>query len=166
MSREEQMSLLCQFFTHHCVTAHDVDVPNDFLRLSVCAMQNLVAQGKLNVLYELAKGFGTMRPDQLDTCFPMMRMPFGMIEYMAAFFNSTPGSKVRCNKPVTHYTIIILLQVFCPTEYEDWLQTMYVLFGTKFAKIFCGPMWSCDVTNQSMDTVLTDVRDPLQVINT
>ena len=56
-------------------------------------------------------------------------------------------------------------QVFCPKEYEDWLQTMYVLFGTKFSKIFCGPMWSYDVTYQGVepDTVLADVRDPLQV---
>lgn len=38
-------------------------------------------------------------------------------------------------------------------------------FGTKFSKIFCGPTWSCDVTNHGMDTVLADVRDPLQVVH-
>ena len=58
---------------------------------------------------------------------------------------------------------MIISYVFCPEEYKDWLQTMYVLFGTKFSKIFCGPMWSCDMTNQSVDTVLAEVRDPLQV---
>ena len=58
-----------------------------------------------------------------------------------------------------------LLQVFCPKEYADWLQTMYVLFGTKFSKIFCGPMWSYDVTNQSeMICTQLDCQDPLQVL--
>ena len=89
------MSLLCQFFSYHCVTASDVDVPADYLHLSLCAMKNLKKHGKLNFLYELAKGFSTMRPNQSDTCFPMTRMPFRMLEYMAAFFNSTPGSNVR-----------------------------------------------------------------------
>ena len=51
----------------------------------------------MNVLYELAQGLGTMRPDQSDTCFPMTRMPFGMVEYMTTFFNSTPESNVRLN---------------------------------------------------------------------
>ena len=89
------MSLLSDFFSYHCSTAHNANKPADYLHLSVCAMKNLEAKGKLNVLYELAKGFGTMRPDQLDTCFLMTRIPFGMVEYMAAFFNSTPGSTAR-----------------------------------------------------------------------
>ena len=97
LNHEEQMSLLCKFFSYHCATAHDVNMPNDYLPLSVCAIKNLRTRGKLNVLYELARGFGTMRSDQSDTCFPMTRMPFGMLEYMATFFNSTPGSNVRLN---------------------------------------------------------------------
>ena len=48
--------------------------------------------------------------------------------------------------------------VQCPKECTDWLQTMYVLFGTKLSKIFCGPMWSCDMTNQNTDTVLANVH--------
>ena len=94
LSCEEQMSLLRQLFSYHCATAHDIDVPEDYLHLSVCAVKNFTAQGKSNVLYNLAKGFGMMRPDQSDTCFPMKRMPFGMVEYMANFYISTPGSNV------------------------------------------------------------------------
>lgn len=95
LSYEEQMSLLSQFFSHHCAASHDLKVPEDYLRLSVFAMKHLEAHGKLNVLYELARGLGTMRTDCSDSCFPIKRMPFGMVEYMAAFFNSTPGSNVR-----------------------------------------------------------------------
>ena len=28
----------------------------------------------------------------------------------------------------------------CPPDYRSWLQTMYILFGTKWAKIHTGPM--------------------------
>lgn len=30
----------------------------------------------------------------------------------------------------------------CPSDYRVWLQTMYILFGTKFFHIFGGPLWS------------------------
>ena len=55
------------------------------------------------------------------------------------------------------------MQVSCPKDYEQWLQTMYVLFGTKFSKIFRGPMWSCDSINQGTGYMLAEVQDPLQV---
>ena len=60
LNYEEQMSLLCDFFSYHCSTAHNANIPADYHYLSVCAMKNLEAKGKLNLLYELAKGFGTM----------------------------------------------------------------------------------------------------------
>ena len=94
LSCEEQMSVMRQLFSYHCTTARGIDVPHDYLHLSMCAMKNFAAGGKSNVLYSLAKGFGTMRPDQSDTCFPVKRMPFGLVEYMANFFISTPGSTV------------------------------------------------------------------------
>lgn len=89
------MSLLSQFFSHHCAVSHNLEVPNDYLRLSVCAMKNLEAHGKPNVLYQLTKELGTLCADSSDTHFPITRMPFGMLEYMVTFFNSTPGSNVR-----------------------------------------------------------------------
>ena len=46
----------------------------------------------------------------------------------------------------------------CPDDYRLWLQTMYALFGTKWAKIYCGPMWSVAQT----DSVATRSRNKLQ----
>ena len=31
-------------------------------------------------------------------------------------------------------------KVKCPPDYRSWLQTMYILFETKWAKIHTGPM--------------------------
>ena len=90
---DDQERLLCELFNHHS-TVCNLEVPEDFLSLSLNGMKNLESAGKVNVLYELAKGVGRLRPDSSDTCFPMKRMPFGMLEYMTTFFNSTPGSKV------------------------------------------------------------------------
>ena len=39
-----------------------------------------------NVLYNLAKGIGTMRPDQSDSSFSIKQMPLGLVEYIAHFF--------------------------------------------------------------------------------
>ena len=44
----------------------------------------------------------------------------------------------NCHNTLPFY----LLKVTCPPDYRAWQQTMYVLFGTKWAKIFAGPMWS------------------------
>ena len=33
-------------------------------------------------------------------------------------------------------------QLKCPPDYRLWLETMYNLFGTKWCRIFSGPMWS------------------------
>ena len=35
---------------------------------------------------------------------------------------------------------LYFLQVSCPIDYRLWLQSMYVLFGTKWLKLHCGPM--------------------------
>ena len=41
---------------------------------------------------------------------------------------------------------------------------MYVLFGTKFSKLFCGPMWSVNSTDQSSALVdSTRGKNPLEV---
>lgn len=94
LDSKEQLRVLCDFFTHHLKNFHNIIVPEDFLQLSLFTMQKLQENGKTNVLYNLAKGLGTMRPDQSDSFFPMTRMPFGMLEYMTAFFTSTSGSNV------------------------------------------------------------------------
>lgn len=54
----------------------DCNIPGDFLLLTVEALKHLRASGRSNVIYMLAKGLGTMKPDQL---FPAKRMPMGLI---------------------------------------------------------------------------------------
>ena len=49
-------------------------------------MQLLSDSGQTNVLYNLAKGMGTLQPDQSDSCFPIKQMPLGLVEYIAQFF--------------------------------------------------------------------------------
>ena len=49
-------------------------------------MQRLSGGGQSNVLYNLAKGIGTMRSDLSDSHFPIKRMPLGLVEYIANFF--------------------------------------------------------------------------------
>lgn len=41
---------------------------------------------------------------------------------------------------------------------------MYVLFGTKFSKLFCGPMWSINSTDQGSALVDPSMeKNPLEV---
>lgn len=93
-SCEDQMTFLSQCVSYHCRAYHQMDVPDDFLQLSLSAMENLQANGKTNVLYGLAKGLGRLRLGSSESCFPVSRMPFGLLEYMVNFFNSSPGSNV------------------------------------------------------------------------
>ena len=77
---------LSQLFSDICKKSCGVDVPDDFLLLCCQAMTFLKKNQRTNVLYNLAKGLGTMREDDTDTKFPIKRMPMGLIEYAANFF--------------------------------------------------------------------------------
>ena len=51
-------------------------------------------------------------------------------------------------------------------DYRGWLQSMYILFGTKWSKLFCGPLWSNEQTGQSLEDGPNGVQealDPLTV---
>lgn len=65
-----------------------VSILADFIKLSLHGMQRLQGAGRLNVLYLLVKGFGT------DSLFPTIRMPMGLLQYMAQFFVSKCGQHV------------------------------------------------------------------------
>ena len=39
---------------------------------------------------------------------------------------------------------------------------MYVLFGSKWSKLFCGPLWSIEATEQGSSSI-DGSRDPLKV---
>ena len=47
-----------------------MSVPEDFLELSVKGMKNLKDAGRSNILYAIAKDFGTQRCSDDDTLFP------------------------------------------------------------------------------------------------
>ncbi len=57
-------------------------------------MVNLKSNQRHNVLYSLAKGFAIMRQDKSDTRFPMKKMPMGLLEYMAGFYEAQEMRKV------------------------------------------------------------------------
>ena len=64
-----------------------LDVPNNFLKLSASAMINLRENNRENTVYNLVLGIGTMREDGSDSCFPVKRMPMGLVEYAVSFFS-------------------------------------------------------------------------------
>ena len=61
-------------------------VPDDFISKSISAMQNLRASDRHNILYRLAVGLDTTRPDKSDSLNPTKRMPMGLLEYLTTFF--------------------------------------------------------------------------------
>ena len=91
---EQKLTLVNEMLCSVSATDYGVVIPNDYLLLSVMGMKHLESTGRGNVLYELAKGLGTMRPDGSDSYFPTSRMPMGLLEYMVNFFNAKPGQNV------------------------------------------------------------------------
>ena len=56
------------------------------------------------------------------------------------------------------------MKIRCPDDYRQWLVSMFSLFGTKWVKLFCGPMFKVEATNQGDSTYTSpDLMDPLQV---
>ena len=85
---------LSEMFCDYCKETLHLCVPADFLQLSAAAMTRLQNYGRSNVMYNLAKGVGTERPDQSDSCFPVRRMPMGLVEYVTNFFSATDINSV------------------------------------------------------------------------
>ena len=56
-------------------------------------------------------------------------------------------------------------QVSYPADYRTWLQTMYVLFGTKWSNIFAGPMWSHEPIMQASQNDQSETVNPLNPVN-
>ena len=94
LTTDEQLQLCGELFSQICSShpAHTI-VPGDFMALSLKAMNNLKESGRRNVLYELALGLGSLRPDGTPL-FPIDRMPMGLLEYMVNFFASSNISEV------------------------------------------------------------------------
>ncbi len=98
LSCEEQLS---QCISVHSKTHHNMDLPDDFIQFCLSAMKNLDSHGKTNVLYRLAMGLGSVRPDSSDSVFPITRMPFGLLDHMVNFFISTRGTNVSFSPCIT-----------------------------------------------------------------
>ena len=60
----------------------------------VKAMAVLKESGRSNVLYRLARALATPRTDGTGSLFPTDRMPMGLLEYMAVFFDSNTYPQV------------------------------------------------------------------------
>ncbi len=70
--------------------AHSPRLP----RVVLSASQHLQQCGRSNVVYQLARAIGMMRPDGSDSRLPAKRMPMGLIEHMVHFFNAGTYQKV------------------------------------------------------------------------
>lgn len=93
-SADQQLSALCEMFCYYAKNFHGVSAPSDFVSVSILGMKQLEKSGRINVIHELAKGLGTMRPDGSDSYFPTSRMPMGLLQYIVLFFNAEPGKAV------------------------------------------------------------------------
>ena len=89
-----------EMFCSHASTYYQMKLPNDFLTLSLKGMKHLSETKRMNVLYELARGLGIMRPDGTDSS--TSRMPMGMLQFMVGFFNASPGRDVS-----TYYSLSV-----------------------------------------------------------
>ncbi|XP_065917202.1 uncharacterized protein [Dysidea avara] len=151
LPEESRLPLLSELFSLCVSMLFKLSVPDDFLCLAASAMVQLSSGGHTNVLYNLAKGMGTLRPDKSEPRFPINKMLMGLVEYTALFF-----------------AFDNLQQISCPLDYRQWLLTMYCNFGEKWVKLHRGPMWCvassvedpCSSTAQNQNTMKALVNIP------
>ena len=98
--------------------------------------------GRSNVVYNMVKAIGTNRSNSDDSLLPLTRMPMGLIEHCVNFFSSSQLQQVFIYYiyQVSFLFITLYWQLHCPDDYREWLVSMFSLFGTKWVKLFCGPM--------------------------
>ena len=107
LSEHDQLEKISELFQSYVLVYHSITVPSDFLGVSARAMAQLKRHKRSNVLYKLAKCMGTLRKDSDDPCFPMRRMPMGMVEYIADFFVSDEMRKVGKYTVYLHLCLIM-----------------------------------------------------------
>ena len=107
-------------------------LPSNFLVLVAKAMAVLHANGKDNLISHAARCFGEQQQGNTGPPGPLMpldRKPFGLIAHNLKFFSSDNVSNLQA-----------------PDDYNSWRQSMYTLFGNKWASMHLGPMWSYEVS--------------------
>ena len=83
LSAEVKLEVLSKLFSMYMVSDMYVSVPSDFLSYTSKAMMNLKSSRHTNVLYNLAKGIGSLRVD--GTTFEISDW-WVLIEYIANFY--------------------------------------------------------------------------------
>lgn len=131
--------------TPDCLNFGTNFVPYDFLPLVMKAMSVLQSAGKDNIIYHAARCFGEKRPGMDIPRLPLDRMPFGLIAHNLIFFASDDVKFLEA-----------------PGDYKSWFQSLYTLFGNKWASMHLGPLWSyeleCgDVSLTSNTSASTDI---------
>ena len=85
----EQLELLGKVYQSLALISAGIHIPADFLQLAINGMAHLKDTGRSNLLYNLARGLGVMRPDNTDSLIPAKRMPMGLLEYCTNFFGAS-----------------------------------------------------------------------------
>ena len=109
LTPDQELQLLSSAFQGYCSKYSRIKVEADFLKLCICAMENLKSSGRSNVIYNLCKALGTQRQDKSDSLLPVRRMPMGLIEHCATFFSSNSVSQVK----MPWIMIILFLRWVC-----------------------------------------------------
>ncbi len=153
LTPDQALLCLSNMLNDYCVLiGHPQLLPAaDFIQLSISAMKHIRSCGRSNIVYDFVKCLGTMRSDGSDSLLPAKRMPLGLIQHCVNFFSCLSLNKVYAQ------VLCIIIDRFtqvptCPGDYSDWLVSMYSLFGTKFVKLFSGPMWRVEETSQDNDS--------------
>lgn len=100
------VNCLSELFSSYLSKVFSLTVPQDFLSYATNAMLRLSDGGRRNILYNLAKGIGTLRSDKKDSRFPIKQMPMGLVEYIAQFFIVDNLQQVQI---VLHLNVLVLL---------------------------------------------------------
>ena len=66
LSHDDQLQLMSQWLTNHASEVYGLSIPSDFI-LTLAAMKHLQDARRINVIYDLVKGFGTKHPDGSDS---------------------------------------------------------------------------------------------------
>ena len=108
LSDAEQLDVIGLIFQKFAETKYGVDIYQDFVHFTVLASLHLKQCGRSNVVYELAKAVGRMRPEGSDSRLPAKRMPMGLLEHMVHFFNANTYQKVLV--PLYSSTVVIIIR--------------------------------------------------------
>lgn len=96
MSTDDQLSTVNELFQFIAARQDPaVSIPSDFLAQSLSCMQRLKVAMRYNILYGVARGYGTMCEDGSDSRIPLKQMPTVMLVYVVSFFNSDTLQKVN-----------------------------------------------------------------------